>query len=190
MSELLITSYRNTSQKEKIQIKPYNINPNIKHTMLTVLKQKVEKKCNKNGYIDTVYKITNDSEGHIPIENLNGCINYEITFDCKIYIPEENSNIIGLIKIINQDLIIAINGPILIFIIKTNVDATIWNISDNYQNKNTKKKLAIGDHVIINIVNKKINENDTQIKVLGKLLDYATPEEINIFFINKTDNFL
>jgi DNA-directed RNA polymerase subunit E'/Rpb7 len=158
--------------------------------MLKVIKNKVEKKCNKHGYVDIVYKITDISEGEMPIENFNGCIIYHITYDCKIYIPTENSNIIGLIKIINQDLIIAINGPILIFLMKTNVDTTIWNISDNYLNKNNKKKLAIGDYVIINILNRKINENDIRINALGKLLDYATPEEVKTFFINKTDNFI
>ena len=186
----LTTSYIYIAEKDIIQIKPYHMNNDIIHNMLKILKNKVEKKCNKNGYVETVYKILSYSDGEMPPENLNAAANYELVYDCKIYMPIENSILIGIVRIINQDLIIAINGPILIFILKTKVDITIWNILDNYENKTTKTKLAIGDHVKIHIIDKKINKNDVQIKVLGKLLDYATPKEVDTYFTNKEDNFI
>jgi DNA-directed RNA polymerase subunit E'/Rpb7 len=186
----LTTSYIYISEKDIIQIKPYHMNSDILNNMLKILKNKVEKKCNENGYIETVYKIINYSDGEMPPENLNGAANYEIIYDCKIYKPVENSILIGLVRIINPDLIIAINGPLLIFILKNNVDTTIWNLLDNYANRNTKKKLAIGDHVKIHIIDKRINKNDVQIKVLGKMLDYATVEEVETYFLNKEDNFI
>ena len=183
----LTTSYIYITEKDIIQLKPYHLNSDILNNMLKILKNKVEKKCNENGYIEIVYKILNYSEGEMPAENLNASVNYEVKYDCKLYIPVENSIIIGIIRIIDSDLIIAINGPILIFIIKSNVDTTIWNIYDNYINKNTKKKLAIGDYVKIHIVDKRINKNDVQIKALGKLLDYPTEEEINQYFMNNNE---
>jgi DNA-directed RNA polymerase subunit E'/Rpb7 len=186
----LTPSHIYVSERDIIQLKPYDMNNDIFNNMLKVLKNKVEKTCNKNGYIDTVYKITSYSEGEIPAENLNAAANFVVNFDCKIYIPIENSIIIGLIRIVKNDLIIAINGPIIIFILKQNIDTTIWNIHDNYENRVTKKKLAIGDHVKIQILNKKINKNDKQINTIGKLLDIANAEEIDKYFINKSDNFI
>jgi len=186
----LTTSYIYVAEEDIIQIKPYHMNSDILNNMLKILKNKVEKKCNKNGYVELVYKILSYSDGEMPPENLNGAANYVLKYDCKLYMPVENSILIGLIRIINQDLIIAINGPILMFILKINVDPTIWNILENYENIITKKKLSIGDYVKIHIIDKRINKNDVQIKVLGKLLDYATPEEVETFFINKADNYM
>jgi DNA-directed RNA polymerase subunit E'/Rpb7 len=188
----ITSSYIYIVEKDIIQLKPYHMNSDILNNMLKVLKNKIEKKCNKNGYIDTVYKIVNYSEGIIPSVNLNAAANYEVSYECKIYMPIENSIIIGLIRIINPELIIAVNGPILIFIVKAkdSIDTTIWNIFNNYENKINNKKLAIGDHVKIHITDKKINKNDVQIIALGKLLDYATEDEINTYFISKDNNFI
>ena len=186
----LTTSYIYITEKDIIQVKPYHMNSDILNNMLNILKNKVEKKCNENGYVETVYKIVSYSDGEMPAENFNGAANYQLKYDCKLYIPIENSILIGLVRIINSDIIIAINGPILIFILKNNIDTTIWNILDNYENRNNKKKLSIGDHIKIQILDKKINKNDSQIKTLGKMLDYATTEEIDKYFINKEDNFI
>lgn len=186
----LTTAYKYIVETDIIQIKPYHMNSDIINNMLKILKNKVEKKCNENGYIETAYKIISYSDGEMAPENLNGSANYQLTYDCKIYMPIEDSILIGLVRIINQDLIIAINGPILIFILKNNIDTTIWNILNNYENINTKQKLAVGDHIKIHILDKRVNKNDVQIKVLGEMLDYATLEEIETYFINKEDNFL
>jgi hypothetical protein len=73
----------------------------------------------------------------------------------------------------------------MIFIPKENVDTNVWDIPDGYMNKLKKKKLASGDYIKIQIVDRRINQNDTQIKVIGKLLDYATPEEVDKYFGSK-----
>lgn len=54
-------------------------------------------------------------------------------------IPIENTIIIGQVRIINQELIVAINGPIMFFIPKENIDSNIWNIALGYFNNNLKK---------------------------------------------------
>jgi hypothetical protein len=41
------------------------------------------------------------------------------------------------------------------------------------------------NYVKIQITDKRINQNDSQIKTIGKLLDYATNEEINTYFGSK-----
>jgi len=184
----LSTSYINTIQYTRISLEAYYLNSDILNNMKKVLKNKVEKKCNKNGFVDEVYKIIECSDGFLPAENLNGSVIYNIKYQCKLCVPIENTIIIGNVKILNQELVIAINGPILIFIPKDNVDITIWNIIENYENIQTKTKLVSGDYVKIHIVDKRINQNDNQIKAIGKLLDVPTQEEIDKFYLNKNEN--
>ena len=161
------------------------MNSDIKNNMKIILKNKVEKKCNKNGFIDEVYRILEYSDGIMPPENLNGSAIYNITYHCKVCIPIENTMIIGQIRVINQELIIAVNGPIMFFIPKENIDTNTWDIPDGYTNKLNKKKLNRDDFVKIQIVDKRINQNDSQIKAIGKLIDFATTEEVDKYFGSK-----
>ena len=183
----LVSPYRNIKQYTRISIEPYHMNSDIILNLKLILKKKKEKKCNKNGFIDEIYKILEYSDGMMHPENLNGCVIYNITYHCKICIPIENTLIIGQVKVINQELIIATNGPIMIFIPKENVDTNNWEIIDGYKNNN--KKLVTDDFVKIQITDKRINQNDNQIKSIGKLIEYATEEEVKQYFgskINKT----
>jgi DNA-directed RNA polymerase subunit E'/Rpb7 len=175
------------------------MNSDIRNYLKINLKKKVEKKCNKNGYIDEVYRILhnddNDDDGKMPPEHLNGNAIYNITYHCRICILIENKIIISQVKIINQELIVTINGPIMSFIPRDNIDTSVWNINDNFINKNTKTKLNIGDFVKIQIINKKLNNGDTQIKSICKLLDFATEKEIKEYYGSnileeKVDNFI
>ena len=93
--------------------------------------------------------------------------------------------IIGLVKVINQELVVAINGPIMFFIPKENVDNNVWDIPDGYMNKLSSKKLIVGDYIKIQIVDKRINQNDNQIKAIGRLVDFATTEDVEIYFGSK-----
>jgi DNA-directed RNA polymerase subunit E'/Rpb7 len=181
----IISPYRNIKQYTRISVEAYHMYSDIKNNMKIILKKKLEKKCNKNGFIDEIYKILEYSDGIMPPENLNGVTIYNIAYNCKLCIPIENTVIIGHIRVTNQELIVSINGPIMIFIPKENVDTSIWNIIDGYTNKVKKTKLVSGDYVKIQIIDKRINQNDSQIKAIGKLLDFATSEEVDKYFGSK-----
>ena len=178
----LVSPYKNIKQYYRISLEPFLLNSDIQLNLKMELIKKVGKKCNKHGYIDEVYRILSYSDGMIPPEYMNGCVVYNITYHCKMCYPIENTIIIGLIKVINQELIIAKNGPISIFIPKENIDSS-WESVDGY--KKNKRKLIIDDYVKIQIVNKKINENDTQIRAIGVLIDYTTLEEVEKYFGSK-----
>ena len=158
------------------------MNSDIRNNMKNILKKKIEKKCNKNGFIDEVYKIIEYSDGIMVAENLNGAAIYNISYHCRICIPIENTFIIGNIKMVNPDLIVAVNGPLFIFIPKSYVDTNIWDIPDNFMHKKVNKKLAIGNFVKVQIVDKRINQGDSQIKIMGKLFDFASEEEVEKFY--------
>jgi DNA-directed RNA polymerase subunit E'/Rpb7 len=182
----VISPYKNIEQNTRIMLEPYQMNSDIRNHLKFNLKKKVEKRCNKNGYVDEVYRITHYSDGIMAPENLSGNVIYDIGYHCRLCIPIENSIIIGQIKVINQELVFASNGPIMIFIPRTNIDTNIWNISDNFSHKDKKNvKLNIGDYVYIQIINKRINNHDTQIKTIGKLLDIASEDDITTYFGTK-----
>ena len=145
----LVSPYKNIKQYTRISLEAYYMNSDIKNNIKMILKKKMEKKCNKNGYIDEIYRILEYSDGYMPPENLNGNAIYNIAYHCKICIPIENTIIIGQTRIINQELIVAINGPIMFFIPKENVDTNIWSITDNYLNKLNNKKNIWNDENIL-----------------------------------------
>jgi DNA-directed RNA polymerase subunit E'/Rpb7 len=180
----LSSPYRNIIQNTNISIEPYYMNSDIRNNMKIVLKKKVEKKCNENGYIDEVYRITNYKDGNLISENLSGNAIFNVSYHCKICIPIENTIIIGQVKVINQEVIVCMNGPVMIFITKNNIDSNIWEISEGYLHKEKKDKLSIGQYIKIHIINKNINQGDIQVKAIGILLDYPTTEELNKYYGN------
>jgi DNA-directed RNA polymerase subunit E'/Rpb7 len=141
--------------------------------------------------IDEVYKILEFTDGILLPENLNSSAIYNIQYHCRICIPIENTIIISYIKLISNDLIVAINGPLFIFIPKNSIDNNTWDIPEGFMNKKTNKKLQVGDYVKIQIMDKRINQGDSQIKIMGKLLDFATEDEVEKYYgskIIKTEN--
>jgi DNA-directed RNA polymerase subunit E'/Rpb7 len=181
----IVSPYKNIKQHTRISLEAYHMNSDIRNNMKLVLKKKVEKKCNKNGFIDEVNKIIEFNDGILIPENLNGAVIYNIGYQCRICIPIENTIIIGYIKLISNDLIVAINGPLFIFVPKNYVDNNTWDIPDGFLHKKDNKKLNIGNYVKIQIIDKRINQNDTQIKVMGSLLDFATEEEVDKYYGSK-----
>jgi DNA-directed RNA polymerase subunit E'/Rpb7 len=179
---MLVSPYKNTTQYTKIQMKPHMMNSDIQNIMKLVLRKKVEKRCNKHGFIDVVYRIENFNEDDLRAENLSGCANYDISYHCRLCIPIEESIIIAQVKAINQELVLATNGPIMIFIPKDNIDTKVWDISDKFLNKKDKVNLKLNNYIKIKVVNKRINQGDHQIKVIGNLLDFATEDEVSNYY--------
>jgi DNA-directed RNA polymerase subunit E'/Rpb7 len=195
MKTNLISPYNKIIQYSKVQLKPHQLNSDIEQNMELNLRNKVEKKCNKYGFIDKIYKIISYEDGEMKRENLSGFIDYKVTYECNMCIPIENTLIVAKILSINQELIMASNGPIIIFIPKNNIDTNTWKYDSNYINKQTDQPLEINNLVKILILKTKINQNDTQIKVIGKVLELGTKEEILTYYNNKEeeikeDNFI
>jgi|TARA_B100000524_G_scaffold339546_1_gene231919 DNA-directed RNA polymerase subunit E'/Rpb7 len=179
---MLVSPYKNTTQFTKVQIKPHMMNSDIQNVMKLVLRKKVEKRCNKFGFIDEVYRIEKFEEEDLKPENLSGCANFYISYHCRLCLPIENSVIIAQVKAINQELILAVNGPIMIFIPKDNVDNNVWDVTDKFLHRREKSNLKTNQFIKIEVINKRINQGDHQIKVIGKLLEFAKEDEIEKFF--------
>jgi DNA-directed RNA polymerase subunit E'/Rpb7 len=174
----IVSPYKSTDQYTKILLECHQMNSDIRNNLKINLKKKVEGKCNKNAYIISVYRIISFSEGLIKAENFGGQAIYDICYHAKICIPIENTIIICKTKIVNNELIIAVNNCIMAFIPQNNISTEFWNVSKNCTHIKTNKQLNIDDYVCVRILNKRINRNDTQIKIIGSLLDLPTNEEI------------
>jgi DNA-directed RNA polymerase subunit E'/Rpb7 len=181
----IVSPFKNIKQYTKISLEPYHMNSDIRNNMKITLKKKVEKKCNKNGFIDEVHKILEFSDGILIPENLNSAAIYNIVYHCRICIPIENTIIIAYIKLISTDLIVATNGPLFIFIPKNYIDNNTWDIPEGFLNKKNNQKLQVGNYVKIQVMDKRINQGDSQIKIMGKLVDFATDDEVEKYYGSK-----
>ena len=182
MSYKLLSPYKNTIQYTTIQVLPQHMNSDIISNMELILKQKVENKCNKYGYIDKVHTIDKYYDGNLVKENFLGAANYKIDYQCRMCLPIENTMIVAKVHSVNSELIILSNGPIVIFIPKENIDTNIWNITNNVTHKSKDSNLKSEDYVKVIIDKIKVNQNDTQIKTIGILNDYAKTSEKEMYY--------
>ena len=181
-NENIIIPYRSINQYTRIQIQPHMMNSDIENNMEVVLKKKVEGKCNRYGFVERVYQIEKYEENIMLPENLSGAASYNITYNCMICIPIENTILVASVKAVNSELIIAYNGPIIVFIPKTNINSHIWNISNEFTYKKDNTILKANDYIKILIEKTKINQGDIQIKCIGRLLEYANEDEVNKYY--------
>jgi DNA-directed RNA polymerase subunit E'/Rpb7 len=187
----LISPSKVITQYTKIQIPPHMMNSDIEDNMTIVLQQKVEGKCNRYGFVEKVHNIEEYIEDIILPENFSGCATYKISYLTTIVVPIENTTIIANIKAMNPELVIAVNGPIIIFIPKANIDTNIWDVSNDFTEKKTSEVLKQNDSVKVHLDKIKINQGDIQIKCIGRLLERVTEEEATEYFGSKKEsNFI
>lgn len=187
----IVSPSKNISQYTRIQIPPHMMNSDIEDNMMIVLQQKVEGKCNRYGFVDKVHNIEEYIEDIILPENFSGCATYKISYLTTIIIPIENTIIIGNIKAMNPELVIAVSGPIIIFIPKANIDTNIWDVSNDFTDKKTGMVLKQNDSVKVHLDKVKINQGDIQIKCIGRLLERISDDEVNNIIGEKTEsNFI
>lgn len=180
-----ITSpYINTEYHTCVNLLPHQMNNDVYKHLKINLKNDVEKKCNKYGYLEKVYKITEYKEGNIEPEKFIPI--YKVKFTCRMCIPNINTNLICSISKMNKALIVAENGPIfcLITVKNVNINNFMFDNNDvlNYKNNGVMEKLKPKDIVKINILARKFYKGDNNIKVIGFLDNIATDEEKQIYY--------
>jgi DNA-directed RNA polymerase subunit E'/Rpb7 len=191
MSIDISTPIKSKLQYTRIMIPPHMMNSDIEDNMMIVLQQKVENKCNRYGFIQKVHYIEKYEEDLILSENFSGNAPYNITYMSDIMIPIENTIIVGTVKALNPELAIIVNGPIIVFIPKANIDTNIWDVSNEFTDKKNRTILKQDDYVKVHLDKVKINQGDVQIKCIGKLMGRANDEEIEMVYGTKAEsNFM
>jgi DNA-directed RNA polymerase subunit E'/Rpb7 len=178
----LTLPYFELEQKERVSLHPSQMNGDILLKLKLNLKDKVEKRCNKYGYIDKVYKIASYQDGIMEAENLSGSAVYQVNYQCKIYMPMENTLIVSEAILVNPELIVCIHGPIKIFIPRENINTQNFDITRDFLHLKTKKILQLNQKVIIRIKSKRLNQGDKNIKCIGYLEDVASEEQASKFY--------
>ena len=153
-------------------IVPKEINKNINITLTRKLRDDLEGKCIKEGYVKREsIKILSRSLGEVLLSHCNGTILYHIKFQADICNPMEgmiiksriiNINKMGaLAEIIGEEI-----SPVAILIAKQ-------HHIDNTNFENLKK----GDDVDVKVLGKRFEYGDNQISIIGLLNDSMSSEE-------------
>ena len=183
MSEL-VSPYINTELYSKIPLKPHQMNNDLYINLKMNLKRKVEKKCNRYGYVTKIFKILNHENGIIHTEDFTATAMYNVKYSARICIPLENTKIVCKLTKMNKVLMIANNGPIMCVMKNTDINNSVFETNNkgniSYIKKN--KELKIGDYIIINVRGKKFNFGDDRIMLLGFLEDIADNKNVEKYY--------
>ena len=185
MSEI-VCPYFDSELFSRVIIYPNQIDNDIYINLKNNLKKKVEKKCNKYGYITKVYKILDLSEGEVIPENFDASITYDVKFSCRICLPTINQIIICKVELFNKSLIKATNGPIICIISNNNINTEkfIMNNDGDYVHK-SNAIIKTGTLVSIKINALNFYAGDERILLLGLLDDIPSTSEINECYNNE-----
>jgi len=139
------------------------------------LKQLFNKNCLENyGYIDSIYNIIDYTEGEILIDNFDGLIRYNVTYNAKICNPIINNLLECKVTNINNSIISAVNGPITIIISLQNINLKIFKINEKSEIViiNENKILKNSDDIKIKILMSEFYDKKNEIFVFGYLDNY------------------
>jgi DNA-directed RNA polymerase subunit E'/Rpb7 len=181
MSEL-VNPYKNTIFYTRVRLLPVQMNNELYINLKNNLIKKVEKRCNKYGYINKVFKILTYSDGLINPEDFSGSAVFNIKYSGNACIPIENSKIVVRIEKMNNMAILAKNGPIKV-VLKHDKISNKFNVVQSvimFKNENgTNVPIKAGDYLIVTILAKRFFNKDTFISVYGYIDDIPTETQIN-----------
>jgi DNA-directed RNA polymerase subunit E'/Rpb7 len=156
-----------------VQLQPSEFNDSIDQTILDKLRNKVEGKCDRNGYIKPgSTEIVKRSLGQVLQGNFNGSCNFRISFKVDICNPVEGMVVKVIVKNINKmglfcELHNIEPSPLSIILAKQH-----HLKSDKFEN------IKMNSIIQVEIIGVKFDYNDTQIKCIGRLTeDGKTIEE-------------
>lgn len=185
----LVSPYFDTELYNRVLLTSDQINNDIYLNLKNNLKRKIEKKCNKYGFITKIYKILDYKNGEIIAENFDSSVVFDIKYSCRICIPVIGSNIICKVDILNKSLIKASNGPIICIIGINNINNINFNINNNGEiiHSQTNKSLNVNDYIIVNIKGKNFFSNDERIIIISNLENIANNEMTKKFYKENLD---
>jgi len=145
--------------KRRINLRPQFLDEHLNTNIENILKNEVEGKCIKEGYIvPSTIEIKKRSIGNLCSNQFTGNVIYDITYSAKICNIPLNSVIRAKVMKMNENGIKAVLGPLMIYIQK-----------ELHQNKDVFKTITYGDEIDILVINKSFDLGSKDITVMGKL---------------------
>ena len=153
--------YNNITLKKRVLLFPKDLNKNLLLNLKKKIINKYEGKCTTEGFIkNNSIEIINRSIGKITGSNFRGTYEYVVLFNADVCCPVNGEKIKCKILNINRLGILAESGPLSIIVPK-----------DYHEDKSVFKSLDINDLIIIEVIGKRFEINDTKISIVGKLSD-------------------
>jgi DNA-directed RNA polymerase subunit E'/Rpb7 len=189
--------YFNTTLYTSVALHPNQMNNDIYKNLKTNITKKLQGKCYKSyGYIQKIYSIKEKSEGILRAEDSTASAYYDVKFSCKLCKPLKGTSIICQVKIINQNLMHLLNGPINIIIFVdselTNSDKFAYNANKNLllEKVGDGKGIPIvnGTYMKVKVVDTKIETGTDRIIVMGQLEKIASKKEIEYSIMSIDDD--
>ncbi len=148
---------------ENVKLPANKINKQYKEVIMQELRNKVEGKCTKHGYIkQNSIEISSMLSGHVEMASLNGNMVFAVKFYADVCNPVIGSVIKCTVSNINNFGILAEVKPILEIIIAKN--------SVGIKSEINLDEVQIGDQVYVEVVGKKFELGDTRISIIGRII--------------------
>ncbi len=145
-----------------IGLKPSEINSGIEDTLLFKLREDIEGKCIKEGYVmPNTTEIINRSLGEVQLSHFNGSMLYNVNFTVKICNPNEGDTVEARITNVNKMGILAIAGD---------GDPAPLNIllpAQYHIDNEDFYRLQPGNQINVKIVGKRFDSGESQISIIG-----------------------
>lgn len=180
----LVSPYKNTEFHSRISLLPHQMNNEIYIHLKNNLKKKIEKKCNKYGYVTKLFKILDYSDGEIIPENFDSSSIFNIRYSCRVCLPIEQTHIICKVDFLNKALIKAVNGPIISIIKMTELNNEVFSLNnkgDIVHNKNNNI-ISVNDYIVVKVLGLNFFSGDERIIILASLEDIPTNEQVKEFY--------
>lgn len=151
--------YNNITLKKKVLLFPKNLNKNLLNSLKKKLSDKFEGKCVTEGFIkDGSIEIVNRHIGKLTGSNFRGTYEYVVYFNADVCSPVNGEVIKCKVLNTNRLGVLAECGPLSIIIPK-----------DYHEDKSVFNKLDVNDIIMVEIIGKRFEINDTKISVVAKL---------------------
>ena len=148
-----------------------NIGNNLKETLIQTIANKIEGKCQIEGYIKPgTCNIITYSSGNIKSD----MVSFNIVFDCMVCIPVEGMMMSCIAKNITKAGIRAeineVPSPVVIFIAR-----------DHHHTNKQFSKIKENDTIIVKVIGQRFELNDTFVSVIAELVDdVSTKKKIKV----------
>lgn len=179
----MTSPYRTIVLQTKVMLRPEQMDATVYANIKENLRAHVLNKCIEAGCVYDIYNMT-ILDGEMRAENLSGDADVEVAYSAKVCNPQVNQMIICEIVRYGKPMFMAKNGPInVVFwferiqLKKFNVnteDGTVTHIA-------TGHKLAVGDLVKVNVIQRTFNKQSESILLLCSLEDIASDVEKKMY---------
>jgi hypothetical protein len=187
-----VNPFSNKIINNRLLIPSRKLNNELYLNIKYFIKKKYEGKTIKYGYISKIYRLIKYENNYVEINNLDCNPFFFVKFSARVCNPIINTIIITKITKMNKNFIVSENGPITCITKYSSINDNKFSIDDekNVIEKKTNTKIDINKYVKVLVQAKRMYSNDTNIVILGYILNIASSKEIinNFEKKNRTEN--